>query len=110
MIEIIVVYEKKCNGVIAWSSAIVTAGLLFATLSIVSSAAQSDEKNNNNSGGQVEDRILTVKAGDWGPETVSTSFAPKHAEIKVGETIMWVNPTRVGEPHTITFMNDENLK
>jgi len=32
-----------------------------------------------------------------------TWYFPRVAEINVGETVEWSNPTLVGEPHTITF-------
>jgi plastocyanin len=78
--------------------------------------------NNNNSSGspgflfklenkyhKYENGVFIVRAGGGAAIAPLTWFFPKHAEIKAGETVMWVNPTRVGEPHTITFMNDENL-
>jgi plastocyanin len=88
-------------------AAISTAGLLFAIVSIAPSAAQ-PAQNNNTLGDQGKDRIFTVNVGGGGPETVSTSYSPSRAEIKVGETVMWVNPTKVGEPHTVTFLIDNN--
>ena len=56
-----------------------------------------------------ENGVFIVRAGGGAAIAPLTWFFPKHAEIKVGETVMWVNPTKVGEPHTITFMTDENL-
>jgi plastocyanin len=35
-------------------------------------------------------------------------FSPSHVEIKVGEKVVWTNPTLVGEPHTVTFMKDNS--
>jgi plastocyanin len=90
--------------------AAITAGLLFAiVVSVVPSAAQPAE-NNNTSAMQARDSTFTVNAGGGGPETVSTSFSPSRAEIKAGETVMWVNPTKVGEPHTVTFFIDNNTR
>ena len=34
---------------------------------------------------------------------------PQNIEIKAGQSINWYNPTRVGEPHSVTFMKDYRL-
>lgn len=46
-----------------------------------------------------------VKAGAGGPVAPLTKFIPQKAEIKVGETVAWYNPTRVAEPHSVTFVS-----
>ena len=50
--------------------------------------------------------VYTVRAGGGGAIAPLTQFFPKVAEIKVGETVVWYNPTRVGEPHTVTFLTN----
>ena len=50
-----------------------------------------------------EDGVLTVRAGVGGPVAPLTWFFPRDANIKVGETVTWYNPTGVAEPHTVTF-------
>jgi plastocyanin len=55
-----------------------------------------------------KDGTFVVRAGGGGPVAPLTWFFPRHAEIKVGETVTWINPTNVGEPHTVTFMMDNN--
>jgi plastocyanin len=49
-------------------------------------------------------KVTQVRAGGGGPEGPLTSFLPSEVTIKVGEKVVWTNPTRVGEPHTVTFM------
>jgi plastocyanin len=51
--------------------------------------------------------ITTVEAGGGGPETVVTWFNPQNVTENVGETVVWINPTVVGEPHTVTFIRQE---
>lgn len=36
------------------------------------------------------------------------SFTPQNVEIKAGESVTWHNPMVVSEPHTVTFMKDQN--
>lgn len=54
-----------------------------------------------------KDGIFKVKAGAGGPTAPLTAFFPQVANIKVGETVVWYNPSNVGEPHTVTFIFDE---
>jgi len=46
----------------------------------------------------------TVAAGGGGPVFVVTWFVPQNISISAGETVTWVNPTVVGEPHTVSFL------
>lgn len=55
-----------------------------------------------------KDGVMKVRAGGGGHIAPTTQFFPQRAEIKVGETVTWYNPTAVSEPHTITFINDPN--
>jgi len=36
------------------------------------------------------------------------SFTPQNVEIKAGESVAWHYPMIVSEPHTVTFMKDQN--
>jgi plastocyanin len=49
----------------------------------------------------------TVDAGGGGPESVVTWFTPQNVTINAGETVVWTNPTVVGEPHTVTFIREQ---
>jgi plastocyanin len=49
----------------------------------------------------------TVDAGGGGPESVVTWFIPQNVTINAGETVVWINPTVVSEPHTVTFIRQE---
>lgn len=53
-----------------------------------------------------EDGVFKVKAGVGNHVGPLTWFFPQNAQIKVGETVVWNNPTKVEEPHTVTFMKD----
>lgn len=52
--------------------------------------------------------IFKVRAGAGGPTAPLTAFFPQTAHIKVGETVEWNNLSNVGEPHTITFVQDQS--
>ncbi|HYY67443.1 MAG TPA: hypothetical protein VE572_03755, partial [Nitrososphaeraceae archaeon] len=39
---------------------------------------------------------------------VKTVFIPQSIEIEAGQSISWYNPTPVGEPHSVTFLKDNN--
>jgi plastocyanin len=47
-----------------------------------------------------------VQAGE--ATTPLAVFSPQTVEINAGESITWTNPTKVAEPHTITFFLDNS--
>ncbi len=124
------------NRTVFLLGAAVAAGLLFTMIGALSapSAAQPSGNNSGGQGNQgqgmpmmnnttndqspsfqyklenkyhkYENGVFTVRAGGGAAVSPLTWFFPRHAEIKVGETVTWVNPTSVGEPHTITFVMD----
>jgi plastocyanin len=49
-----------------------------------------------------------VAAGGGNGSAPLTLFIPQNVEIKVGESVIWYNPTSVAEPHTVTFVLDNN--
>ena len=52
--------------------------------------------------------IFKVKAGVGNEVAPLTQFFPRIAQINVGESVVWYNPTRVGEPHTVSFVMANN--
>lgn len=46
---------------------------------------------------------IRVGAGGGNATAPLTVFVPENAK-KAGQTIHWINPTPVGEPHSVTFM------
>ena len=74
---------------------------------------QNDERpsvqfNLNKKFGNYKDGITTVRAGAGGHVAPLTVFFPNHSEIKVGEKVAFINPTKVSEPHTVTFAFDNS--
>jgi plastocyanin len=53
---------------------------------------------------QARNDTRIVAAGGGGPVSVLTWFVPQNISISAGETVTWVNPTVVGEPHTVSFL------
>ncbi|HET7147414.1 MAG TPA: hypothetical protein VFI73_02845 [Candidatus Nitrosopolaris sp.] len=47
--------------------------------------------------------VVKVKTGGGDNNISSTQYFPQTVEIKAGESVTWYNPTRVPEPHTVTF-------
>jgi plastocyanin len=45
-----------------------------------------------------------VAAGGGGPVAPVTWFIPQNVSISAGETVTWINPTVVSEPHTVSFI------
>jgi plastocyanin len=112
--------------------AAIAAGLLFATIGSLSMANTAAQPGGNMQQGQgqgsmnenserpsvqyqlnkkyhdYKDGIFRVRTGGGSSVAPLTLFFPSHAEIKVGETVVFYNPTRVSEPHTVTFIMDNS--
>ena len=52
--------------------------------------------------------VFKVRTGAGGYVSPMTVFFPQFASIKVGETVVFYNPTSVAEPHTVTFVLNAN--
>ena len=57
---------------------------------------------------ETETETVKVAAGGGNATAPWTIFLPQEVRIKAGETVTWYNPTEVGEPHTISFVLDNN--
>ena len=55
-----------------------------------------------------ESSTKLVHAGVGNATSVVTEFVPKNIEIKSGDSIMWDSPTTVPEPHSVTFVNEND--
>jgi plastocyanin len=51
---------------------------------------------------------IRVDAGGGNSTAPLTVFVPQNIEIKAGQTINWYNPTPIGEPHSVTFLQDSS--
>jgi plastocyanin len=107
---------KRSNRYLALVASAVIGVLLFSfagTLPLSSAQFQVPELPQQQQ--QILDELLgglaaqngttrTVAAGGGGPVSVVTWFVPQNISISAGETVTWVNPTLVGEPHTVSFI------
>jgi plastocyanin len=50
--------------------------------------------------------VIKVEAGRGNASAIVDHFFPENAEIKVGQSITWFNPTKVSEPHTVSIILD----
>src|ERR687885_1223140 len=62
--------------------------------------------NNIKVGSALDNSSKEVKAGGGNATDPLMKFTPQKIEISTGQSVIWVNPTTVGEPHTITFVLD----
>jgi plastocyanin len=95
-------------------STLVAVGFLLVVAGMVSlRSAQTQEQGQeqqqtDSAAAQNGTTTTTVDAGGGGPESVVTWFTPQNVTINAGETVVWTNPTIVGEPHTVTFLIQED--
>jgi plastocyanin len=52
----------------------------------------------------------SVQAGGGNSTLPYTVFTPQTAQIKTGQSVMWYNPSKAPEPHTVTFALDNNTR
>jgi len=52
---------------------------------------------------------VTVAAGGGNGTAPWTIYVPQTIDIKTGESVTWNNPTLVGEPHTVSFIQDNDM-
>ncbi len=55
-----------------------------------------------------QNNTTKVAAGGGNGSVVNHVFNPQDIEINAGQSVTWLNPTKVGEPHTVTFVLDNN--
>src|SRR5690348_12563396 len=53
---------------------------------------------------------VKVQAGGGNSTLPYTIFNPQSVQVKQGQSVMWYNPSKVGEPHTVTFALDNKTK
>jgi plastocyanin len=68
------------------------------------SLMQDQEMQTNDGNGTIR-----VEAGGGNSTAPLTVFVPQNIKIKAGQAINWYNPTPVGEPHSVTFLQDDKL-
>jgi plastocyanin len=97
--------KSVVTGLLAITAAaiLLTAGLNNSALNSNSNQAiaQQQQLQTNNT--------IRVEAGGGNSTAPLTVFVPQNIEIKAGQTIIWYNPTPVGEPHSVTFLQDGSL-
>jgi plastocyanin len=69
--------------------------------------AATEQQQQTDSAAVQNGTTTTVSAGSGGPESVLIAFTPQNVTINAGETVVWTNPTIVGEPHTVSFVRQE---
>ena len=74
-----------------------------ATTTLFTSAEQPVMAQTANNG------TVQVGAGGGNATAPLTVYFPQNITIGVGQAINWINPTTVGEPHSVTFLKENNL-
>ena len=78
--------------------------MIVAVITTILLATQVLQMTNNYASAKTSSTI--VQAGE--ATTPLAVFSPQTAEINAGESVTWINPTKVAEPHTITFFLDNS--
>jgi plastocyanin len=78
--------------------------LMIVTVATILSVIQVLQMTNNYASATTSSTI--VQSGE--STTPLAVFSPQTVEINAGENVTWINPTKVAEPHTITFFLDNS--
>jgi plastocyanin len=88
------------------STIIIVVGIIFSILAIAINASPISVSSSNIAAAAATPNTIKVEAGRGNASAIIDHFFPQTVEIKVGQSIMWYNPTQVAEPHTVTFALD----
>lgn len=55
-------------------------------------------------------KVIKIQAGGGNKTAPYTAYTPSLVNVKVGQSIVFYNPTLVAEPHTVTFVFDNSSK
>ena len=80
--------------------AIVTASFALVTTTNVKVTGAID---NSSSIINTTTTAIRAHAGGGNSTDMLAVFVPQQAQVSVGQSVIWDNPTTVAEPHTVTF-------
>ena len=75
---------------------------------MVFATSQSQEQTQQQQQEQQDNESIEIAAGGGNFTAPLTIYVPDNIEANVGQPVNWYNPTEVGEPHTVTFVMDNN--
>ena len=89
--------SQRFKPVILSISAVILLGTIGLTIMNISAVYAQEE-------------VKEVQAGIGVVNAAINLFLPQQVQIKAGQSITWYNPTPVPEPHTVTFVLNNNNK
>jgi plastocyanin len=84
--------------------------ILLASTAIAMAIAIANVALAQSSSGSTPSSSVKVQAGGGNSTLPYTIFNPQSVQVKQGQSVMWYNPSKVGEPHTVTFALDNKTK
>jgi plastocyanin len=84
--------------------------ILLASTAIAIAIAIANVSLAQSSGGSTPSSSVKVQAGGGNSTLPYTIFNPQSVQVKQGQSVMWYNPSKVGEPHTVTFALNNKTK
>jgi plastocyanin len=84
--------------------AIVAASFALVTTTNVKVTGAIDNSSSSNT--TTTTTTIKAHAGGGNSTDMLAVFVPQQAQVSVGQSVTWDNPSSVGEPHTVTFVLD----
>ena len=91
-------------------AAVIIAGASFALLIITTNVNVMSAKDTNTvatvTTSSASSSAIKAHAGGGDSSDMLAVFVPQQAQVRVGQSITWDNPSTLAEPHTVTFVLD----
>ena len=78
----------------------------FALVTTTSVKVTGAIENSSSSNIITTTKTIKAHAGGGNSTDMLAVFVPQYIQVSVGQSVIWDNPSTVGEPHTVTFVLD----
>lgn len=82
----------------------------IAMTCVIANVALAESNSSSGNATLSSSSSVKVQAGGGNSTLPYTIFNPQSVQVKQGQSVMWYNPSKVGEPHTVTFALDNKTK
>jgi plastocyanin len=107
-ISLLLLKMAKASTTVSRASIMIAATIITILMIFSTNGATEIVLATTNSNQTQNSEPVRVAAGGGNGTAPWTIYTPQSIDIKAGQSVTWDNPTTVGEPHTVTFVRDNN--
>jgi plastocyanin len=101
--KLVLLFDALALAMVAGILLVVVAARISGPVLVSGESIPARLLTNTNTLNTTTENVVKVKTGGGDNNISSTQFFPQIVEIKTGGSVTWYNPTKVPEPHTVTF-------